>query len=280
MNGQVDILIPNRFTWNAVCLTVESILKRTDYPDYVITVCDNSRAANNRACEPHPLPKMKDTGERLEYLQIMARLGYIRLIENDSQDRKYGHGENLKLLVGNSKSDYAFLFNSSSEILRPDWITVLVNMIKDPEKDIGVARFRGGGNHFDKCWITPNYWPNMMLLNMRLYREFYPDNTWELAQVPFETFSRKEVFAGQPAPKEPEHDPPLVFCDTGWTLYERLQFDNPKGLRMLALPDNYWNTYIHWYGGIDRNSHRPDHPYVVETLAKVNERLALLRKEV
>lgn len=273
----VEILIPTRAVWNGICLTVESILARTDYPHFRVTVCDNSQAPNNRACEPaRALPSEADDGTRLDYLRAMASCGHITLIENRDQPKRYGHGENLKLLLDQCSADYAFLFNSTSEIIRPDWISVLVDMLKDPEHDLGVARFRSGGAR-EHDYITPTYWPNMMLLDMRLYREHFPNHSWELRQVGFENFNRPEIFAGQGYPVNPERKPPLVFADTGYTLWERLTFDNPAGLMMFPLPENYWNTHIKWLGGIDRNSHRPEHPHVIETLAEVNRRLAALR---
>jgi hypothetical protein len=154
-----------------------------------------------------------------------------------------------------------------------------MELIKDPEHDLGVARERDGGNHFDVSWITPTYWPNIMLLNMPLYRRHFADHRWELRQIGFEEFTRPEIFAGLAPPRTPERTPPLVFADTGWTLWERLHFENPVGLRMIPLPDNYWNTHIIWRGGIDRNSHRPEHPHVQGVLSEVDAALARLRNE-
>ena len=281
MKPSVEILIPNRYSWSSVVLTVESILKRTRYNGpLTVTVCDNSLAENRFACEPHERKTIDgDDGNRRLWLRVMAKEGRIRLIENETQGRLYGHGENLRVLCDQCSARYGFLLNSTSEVIRPDWIDALVDMMRDSAHDLGVARFRDGGNHFDKCWITPNYWPNIMLLDMRLYRQHFPGHKWELRQVGAEMFERPEVFYGMTPPRTPERTPPLVFCDTGWSLYEKLRFDNPEGLQMLPLPDNYWNTYIKWRGGIDRNSHRPDHEHVQGVLAEVEVALERLRHE-
>ena len=278
MKNFVSILIPNRFSWDGVCLTIESIRKRTVSTNYDIIICDNSMAPNERACEPpRNLPDGADDGSRLDYLREQARLGNIRLIENIGQARKYGHGENVRIMLDQVETQFAMLFNSTSEILRADWLDILISMIRDPDHDLGVARFRAGGaREYD--YITPSYWPNMMLLNMPLYRKFYPENNWDLEQIGLEDFHRPELFTGQ-IPRTPDRTPPLVFADTGWRLWEKLEYDNPVGLTIIQLPENYWNTYIKWHGGIDRNSYRPEHPYVMETLAKINERLAVLRAE-
>jgi len=280
----IDILIPNRFTWNSICLTIESIVKRTaPTTKYKIIVCDNSAITSlsgmNWARDPQPVSITGDDGNRREYLRAMARMGYVQLIEKTDPGTHYGHGENLTLLCAASTADYALLLNSNSEVIRADWLDVLVDLIKDSEHDLGVARERNGGNHWDLCWITPTYWPNIMFLNMPLYRRHFADHKWELRQIGFEEFERPEIFAGQTPPRTPERTPPLVFADTGWSLWERLHFENPAGLRMIPLPDNYWNTHIAWRGGIDRNSHRPDHEHVRKTLAETDQRLAALRAE-
>jgi hypothetical protein len=275
----VEILIPNRYTFNSVILTVESIIRRTVYPHFWVTVCDNSLAENRFVCEPHERATIDgDDGNRRLWLRVKAREGWIRLIENKDQGRLYGHGENIRVLLDQCTADYAFLLNANSEIVRPDWISVLVNMMTDSERDLGVARYRAGGPR-EHDYIAPTYWPNIMLLDMKLYREHFAGHSWELKQVGFEDFDRPEIFAGQGVPNNPERVPPLVFCDTGYTLWEKLMFDNPAGLRMLPLPENYHNAWIRWRGGIDRNSHRPDHPYVVETLREVNAALDRLRAE-
>jgi len=273
-DAQVSVLIPTRNVWDGICLTVESILKRTPHPVKII-VCDNSLARNARACEPYrAVVEGEDDGNRRDYLRGMRDAGKIHYIENTGQDRKYGHGENIRIMLDCVDTRFAMLFNSTSEIVRPDWLTALTDMIRDPERDLGVARFRGGGAR--ECdYITPCYWPNMMLLNVPLLRRFFPENRWDLEQIGFEDFHRPEIFTDYP--KNPDRKPPLVFADTGWRLWEKITFDNPGGVRVLPLPDNYWATYIRWLGGIDRNSHRPEHPFVVGQLAEINRRLTALR---
>jgi hypothetical protein len=277
----ISVLIPTRFVWDGICLTLESMLRRTrDVKSVEIIVCDNSEAPNNRACEPpRKLAPGADDGNRREYLRDLARTGVIRLIENHDQAEKYGHGENVRVLLEHAETPYAMLFVSSAEIMRADWLDVLVGMIRDPAHDLGVARYRPAANHWDNCWITPSYRPNWMLLNVPLYRKFYPENSWDLETICLDKFSRPELFDGLPPLKHPEHTPPLVFGDTGWRLWERLAYDNPDGLRMLPLPDGYYAHYTNGYGGLDRNSHRPDHPYVVDMLAQIKTRLDLLRAE-
>jgi len=279
MNKSISVLIPNRYSWNGICLTIESILKRTTFPNYKIVVCDNSMSKNNRAGELHKVELLDgDDGSRLDYLREQSRKGNIELIEHGLQKKKYGHGENIKKLLEFCDTDLALLFVSSAEILRGDWLDVIISAIKEDE-DLGAARFRPGGNHFDRSWRAPVYWANVMLLNMRLYGDFQEEDDWDLVKIPFSKFAHPEIFDGLPAPANSEESPPRVFGDTGWKLYERLKYKNPKGLKMQDLPNGFIYEWMKLLGGIDRNSYRPYHPFVQQQLKEVEQRLAKLRAQ-
>jgi len=276
----ISILVPNRFTWDAVILTIESILKRTDNPDFRIIVADNSQAEARFDCEPHERRTIDgDNGNRLAYLRRMALEGKITLIENQSQTRHtYGHGDNIRVLLNACNTPLALLFISTAEILRPDWLTALASKIIVP-RDLGVARFRAGGQHFENAWRMPVYWPNIMLLNMEEYSKFgHINEDWGLQHVPLSKFHRPEEFAGKRPPSAALEDP-LVFCDTAWRFTERIMRENPTGYMMHPLPSGYYTRHIQLFSGIDRNSHRPYLPYVSEKLAAIKERLATLRAE-
>lgn len=283
----VSVLIGNRTTWDAIILTISSILKRTKYPRYEIIVSDNSMAPNNRVREYHPeTPEMEDDGTRLEYLKEQAEKGNIKLIENTDQEDKYGHGENIKKLLKNCKTDYALLFVSTAEILEGDWIQYLVWLIEaDPGKNLGVALEKPASNHFDQQWLAPVYWPNVMLLNMELYRDFGNiDTDWDLDRDFWPSFPHKELFDGLKPLAEPDHDPARIFCDTGYKLWERVNYQNPKGLKMAPLHHFFWNPWrktnkISLFLGMDRNSHRPQIEFMQKRFREIKTRLEWLRKE-
>ena len=68
--SQISVLIPNRFSWDGIALTVESVLKRTKGSRYELVVCDNSQAPWNPKVEPpRQLDGIEDNGNRLEYLR-------------------------------------------------------------------------------------------------------------------------------------------------------------------------------------------------------------------
>jgi len=278
MSDAVSVLIPTRFVWDGICLTVESILKRTTYPHCHIIVADNSEALNALCCEPHAREALDgDNGSRIDYLRDMAESGSIQLIENSDQGRSYGHGENIKVLLDACKTRWAMLFVSSAEIVEGNWLDALVTLAKMGDA-LGIARYREGGVHFDTAYRAPLYWPNIMLLDMEKYREYAAPDDWDLRHVSLSAFHRPELFADCGKPEKGRADP-LVFCDTGWRLTERLKYENPDNHRILPLPPGYYTQKMHLYGGIDRNSHRPHIPYVQERLEAIGRRLRALRAE-
>lgn len=277
MSKSVSVLIPVRFVWEAIELTLESMLKNTWYDNYRIIVCDNSMAENRRACEPKPEKELEDDGNRREYLRGMARNGAIKLIENTDQARRYGHGENIRVLLKACETEYALLFNSTAEIIKTYWIDELVKLMGD-EKVLGIARLRMGGKQGEMNWIAPVYWPNIMLLDMEKYSKFgNVEEDWNLKRIPLSEWEHRDVFKDYSPLKEPWPKPEHVFLDTGSRFWERLEYENPDGLKMLPLPEDYYTKFMTLFDGIDRNSHRPLHSHVIGQRLRIAERLKVLR---
>lgn len=264
-----SILIPNRWTEDAICLTVESIFQRTNYPHFRIIVCDNSEG--------------KGEANRIKYLKDMENRGYLKLIENVIKPingkMPYGHGENLKVLLKACDTPLGMLLSAGCEIKNADWLLLLTGLIQS-DKDLGIAKTRKAENHFNNCWAANRYIPNWLLLNMDIYREFgNPDKDWQLVRMPYDEYEHKEIFEGLTPPQHPDPLPLQVFLDTGWRLWDRVQYENPKDYRMIEMPFFFPWRIINFYGGMDRNSSRPDHEYVVKTRGQIQERLRILRRE-
>jgi len=264
-----SILIPNRWSEDGIVLTVESVLKRTDYPEFKIIVCDNSGG--------------KGEANRLDYLKEQEKLGNIKLMENTivrnaEGKMPYGHGENLKVLIKACDTPLAMLLSSGCEIKDLNWLRQLT-FVLETDKDLGVAKVREAENHFNNCWSVNRYIPNWLLLNMEAYRKFgNPDEDWTLKRVPYDEYERKEDFKGLTPPAHPDPLPLQVFLDTGWRLWDRVHYENPEGYRMLDIPFYFPWRILNFYGGMDRNADRPDHPYCVKTRAQIKERLEILRR--
>lgn len=266
MNAKVSIVVPNRWTWDAVCLTVESVLALTDYANYEIVVCDNSEG----------------TGEanRIEYLKDMQEQGKIRLLENPMgltmPKGRYGHGENIKYALKHVDSDLVMLLSSGCEPKHSLWLKQLVAQIEWGSV-IGVAKLMEARNHFNNAWMPYRYIPNWMLLNMRIYRDFGRDNDFDLQWTRLDEFDRPEMFRGLEPLAHPDPEPEHVFLDTGYRLWERLEYFNPRRFKMASLaPDFPWKQ-MRLHDGLDRNSHRSWHPHVEKTRRNIQRRLKEIR---
>ena len=143
-----SILIANYQGHEAIELCIESILKRTKNSDYKIIVMDSSP---------------QDSSDR-KYLEFQRDKNNIELMESEV---KLGHGAALARLLKRCDTGFACLLDSDCEIFQGDWLSVLVNKIKNIN-DLGVARFRFGGVAADHHCIAPVYWPCVMLLNVNL----------------------------------------------------------------------------------------------------------------
>lgn len=278
MSKSVSILIPTRRAFEAIELTIESVLMRTWYDNFRIIVCDNSCGEGE--------------GNRLEYLKRHERNGTIKLIENISEEAKwkleagglwrnnYGHGENLKILLKACDTDYAMLLSSGIEVMKTDWLDAFMATLKT-EKDLGIARFRPARMDSDDVWAAPCWWPNLMLLNMRLYRKIMLDRDWSLARIAYEDYKHKCLFNKKPIPTKSGSDRLMIWLDTGYFLWERLEYDNPEGYRIINFDTDpakfQWVHLFGYYIGLDRNSHRPEHPFVVSQRAKIQKRLRILK---
>ena len=268
MNKEVSILIGNCRTWEAIELTVESILKRMFYKPYKIIVYDQSRETDN--------------GSRLLYLRTQADKGNIELIEGAYRQRSDldGHGKAIKALLKHCDTELAMLWDSDIEVLHSNWLSALVDNLKG-ENVLGIGNCNPGLNHWDRMWIAPRYVPNWMLLDMDIYRNFQGEDDWNLDFIPFFKWKYPEVFEDQWPPNNPEflNGEVKVFRDTGWRIWEKLTFENPQGLKMLPLPADWWGNKMCHFCGIDRNSFQPELPELVKKLETIRGRLALLRRE-
>jgi|GEM_PF-2492026 len=277
MSKSISILIPTRRAFEAIELTIESVLARTWYDNFRIIVCDNSQG--------------KGEGNRLEYLKQHEKNGTIKLIESMSGTgawklepgglwrNDYGHGSNLKILLKACETDYAVLLSSGIEVLKTSWLEIFMDIIKT-NKDLGAARYRAAAS-LEDSWIAPCWWPNLMILNMKLYREIMDDSDWDLGRMAYADYPYKHLFDNIKAPEKFDQDGEMIFLDTGYNLWKRLEYDNPKGYKMInfdTVPAEYqWRHDFNFYIGLDRNSHRPEHPFVRDQRVSIKERLRILR---
>lgn len=261
-----SILIANYQGHEAIELCIESILKRTKFNDYEIMVMDSSP---------------RDSSDR-KYLESQRDKDNIILFESEI---KLGHGTALARLLKLCDADFACLLDSDCEILEGDWLSVLVNKIRNTN-DLGVARFRWGGVAADNHCIAPVYWPCVMLLNISLYREFEGEDDWQQNGTNYKDYKYKHIFdkAGYSQfglivtnPGQREVKKENVGRDTAWRFTEKVLFETDNKYKIYPMPLNFWDIRIKHYGGITRNHSRPEHPMIAPRWKIIKENLKKLR---
>ena len=260
-HNPVSILISSYCGGLATQLCIESIFKKTDYPDFNIMVCDSSPA---------------DSEDR-KYLKGLWEQKEIRLLESP---RQLLHGEAIWYLIAGCETKWAVIMDCDMEIYEEDWLKYLFGFIKN-DKDIGVAYYQPENVVPDRFWRTPRYLPFCMLINIDKYHEIAEDGDWlERFNIPWEDYPYKHLFqkwkGGHPYLKIPDN---RVFGDTASRFAEKMEFEKPLGYKIQHLP---WHPFFtqkvsHW-GGVCIYHDQPEHLYVKNKLPIIKRHLEELRK--
>jgi len=246
----VEIVIPNYNGHEAIALCLEAIRRRTAYPTYGITVLNNP-----------------GDGQDAPYLRLLRDARAIRLIETD-HDRK--PGEAMYDLLHASPSNWVCHMESDVEVLTPDWLDILMRPIQNPECDIAVARWIMAWDD-DKA-VTPPVWgPEVMLLNLRLYRPFLEPDDFQQRSIPLADYKYR---ARLPVILPPNYSG-YVNLDTCWRFTEKVTYENSARFRVAHIPAGYFGFKVRHYDGI---STRPTRPEIQPRWAMIRTNLAALRR--
>jgi len=246
-----SILIANFNGHEAIELCVESILKKTVYPDYKILVFDSSK------------PDSRDRA----YLTSQQQQGNITLFTSDIQMR---HANAVMRLLAKCETPLACTLDSDIEVLRGEWLNILVNELKSPN-DMGVAKLKTFGAYPNSTATAPLFQPFCMLLNMENYRKIADGINWQEKAIPIEEYKGKHTY--------PNYQKAKIYGDVGWQLAEEVIFDNPEGFIMREMPEKYMLNYLRHYGGLSAHHANPDHPRVKNRWQLCKIRLKALRRK-
>jgi len=263
-----SILISSWCGHKAMELCIESILERTDYKTYQIIVCDSS----------------SPFGPDRKYLRNHKEKGNIKLLESEV---RLQHGQALWRLLSYCKTDLACILDSDSEILSSDWLDVFTSQIKNYEKDLGIGYLIKGGNRPNNdFFFAPVFHPSLFVLNMSLYRQIMKEDDWMFAKIDMKDFRyKKELQAmnDEQASHWFEYDRflnrPSIAYDSGGIFTERMIYENPRGLKMHAMPLNFFGDKVRHFGGMSAYHTRLDHPHMKHKYELLKERLQILRGE-
>ena len=251
-----SILISNYNSFEAIQLCIESIKKRTDYPDYQIVVYDDESS----------------NGVDLPYLEKAESKGWIRFIHGNRQrwaneidalyaphkiisPSPYWHGCALNVLVNEiCDTELAMIMDADVYIKEADWLSKIVE--KMDEKTLLICDER------PPClqnygYDVGNYNLWFGLLNMKTYNDgmkidwrgkmvdrreepylslinnLYPPQ--EKCKEEYEKASKIEFF-----------DENRVCLDPGSELWIAMKMNNPKGYKVKTLPHLICQKFRHF----------------------------------
>jgi len=262
MAKEVSILIPNRDSYEALQLCVESIRKFTQYPHKIIVCDDNS---SNKI--------------DLKYLRECQDKGWIELYEHDEVG---GHGAMLNRLTNDiCDTRLAMIVDSDIQIRGHGWLGDMVRAISVSNNIIAVVdtMYKYIAPRYYRVPIS-NFW--FGLINMDAYRDGMQVD-WRNRRADRRREPFKTVFADHYPPDSPGIDwdnfkENQVEVDPGGNFWLQVSYFNPKGYEVIPLPDSVLHKYYHFWH-ITFISF-PDYDNDARVVAERNAKFAQIRGEL
>ncbi len=110
---RVTIIILTRNYYTLLHQCVESILAKTDYPDYELLIVDNG----------------SDQAEALAYMDALKKAGKALIIKDD---RPFNFSSLNNLAAGRADGSFIALLNNDTQVIREDWLTEMVSQSLQP----------------------------------------------------------------------------------------------------------------------------------------------------
>lgn len=238
----VSILISNRDSYEAIQLTVESIREYTKYPYKIIVFDDRSRNEID-----------------LEYLRSTQAKGWLELHENHTS-YPATHGGSLNVLINQlCDTDYAVVMDCDVMIKQYGWLEDLMNEAIKDEKILAVVDTKPKGYTW-KGFASPVYHFWFGLLNMRAYnddmRVSWINTVEDAGEEPYKSLFSDLAEASQNAyfmslvkqgkVNLERWDKNIVSNDSGAQLWLKVTYDNPKGYKVVPLPNGLHEKHRHF----------------------------------
>ncbi|NRA65809.1 MAG: glycosyltransferase family 2 protein [Pseudobacteriovorax sp.] len=115
-NELVSIIIPSKDSLHLIKPCIESILKKTSYPNYEIVIVDHDS---------------QDNQVKRYYEDLKSRLGEKLKFVLYSEHFNFARMNNLG--VNASSGKYVLLLNNDTEVIEPNWLTEMVSLAQFPE---------------------------------------------------------------------------------------------------------------------------------------------------
>ncbi|WP_213999993.1 glycosyltransferase family 2 protein [Arsukibacterium sp.] len=110
---QVSIIVPTRNMLAVLQPCIDSVIQRTDYPDFEVLIVDNQ----------------SDDPATLAYMQQMAQHPGVRILRYDAP---FNYSAINNFAVEQARGEFICLLNNDTEVIRPDWLSQLVGQLQQP----------------------------------------------------------------------------------------------------------------------------------------------------
>jgi len=262
---EVTICIANYYGHEALELTIESILKRTAYNMYKITVLDSGADYRD-----------------LRYLKQQKAAGNLHLIEYPKQIK---HGEAIFELLRRCRTPLACIVDSDIEVLTSTWLSVLAQPVNENQSIIGTGVYQPENAVPTRFWRMPRFLPMCLLVNLRAYEKTGDRDTWRddwvEAYIDWQDCRQKTLFSKFGAHpyiangiREKANN--QVFGDTGWRFCEKVSFD--YRLPFHRMPYTFYQDHIQHWGAISIWNADENIPDIQSKIDAIRKRLAQLRQ--
>ncbi len=158
----VDILMPTRDSLAVLSHCVRSVLERTDYPNYRLTIIDNG--SRDPAC--------------IDYLRTLESDGRIRVLH---YDKAFNFSAIINFGAAQSDADVLLLMNNDMEVINSDWLTELTSQAI--RKDIGAvgAKLFFASDYIQHAGVVLGVGPDAVAGHA--FRGFYKHETGHMGRL-------------------------------------------------------------------------------------------------
>ena len=131
----IELVIPTRDGLNVLQPCISSILERTDYKNYSITIVDNG----------------SEKAETLAYFETLGQYQQVKIVDYPGE---FNYSAINNFAVEQSNAEYVGLVNNDIEVIEGDWLTHLMAWATQPSVGIVGAKLLFGNGLVQHAGVT------------------------------------------------------------------------------------------------------------------------------
>lgn len=131
----VDLIIPTRDGLAVLKPCIESLLSKTDYPDFHIIIVDNG----------------SEKAETLAFLEQVSQRSNVKVVAYPGE---FNYSAINNFAVAQGSSEYVALINNDIEVIHADWLTQMMAWAVQPDVGIVGAKLLFGNGSVQHAGVT------------------------------------------------------------------------------------------------------------------------------